>query len=87
MVKALEPLTNRLSTQPSRDAILEAHARHESGQQAQTPSKLYPEILAIVYKRLAEEWGNCRVYNTLPVAVPQNRRGFVDGSETARRTF
>ena len=57
MVKALEPLTNRLSTPLGRDAILQAHARHESGQQAQTPSKLYSEILAIVYKRLAEEWG------------------------------
>ena len=48
---------NRLEREISRNEILEAHARYESSQQAQTPTKLYPEILAIVYKRLAEEWG------------------------------
>ena len=57
IIKALEPLTNRVPHQLTQDKILEAHARHESGQQAQTPWKLYPEILSIVYKRLAEEWG------------------------------
>ena len=57
IVKALGPLTNRLANPPSRNTILEAHACHEARQQAQTPAKLYPEILAIVYKRLAEEWG------------------------------
>ena len=57
MVDALGPLTDRLDTALSRNQILEAHARHESTQQAHTPGKLYPEILAIVYKRLAEEWG------------------------------
>jgi FMN phosphatase YigB (HAD superfamily) len=54
IVKALGPLTHRLANPPSRNTILEAHARHEARQQAQTPAKLYPEILAIVYKRLAE---------------------------------
>ncbi|MEM6615252.1 MAG: haloacid dehalogenase type II [Pseudomonadota bacterium] len=53
----LEPLTARLKDPLSRDAILEAHARHESEQQAWTPSKRYSELLPIVYKRLAEEWG------------------------------
>lgn len=57
MVAALDPLTSRLPEALSRDEILEAHARHESTQQAQTPWKLYPEILSLVYKRLAEEWG------------------------------
>ena len=57
MVNALKPLTDRLATPLGRDQILEAHARHESAQQAYTPDKLYPEILAIVYKRLAEKWG------------------------------
>ncbi len=57
MIAGLEPLTKRLPRALSRNEILEAHARHESGQQAQTPWKLYPEILAIVYRRLAEEWG------------------------------
>lgn len=57
MVEALSGLTSRVSKPLTRDQILEAHARHESQQQAQTPGKLYRDILPIVYKRLAEEWG------------------------------
>ncbi|MBL8044921.1 MAG: hypothetical protein JNL09_00185, partial [Anaerolineales bacterium] len=57
MVNALAPLTEKLGGKLTRNEILEAHARHESGQQKQTPQKRYREILAIVYKRLAEEWG------------------------------
>ena len=57
MIAGLEPLTSRVPRELTRGDILEAHARHESGQQAQTPWKLYPEILSIVYKRMAEEWG------------------------------
>jgi 2-haloacid dehalogenase len=57
MVAALAPLTNRVQRPLSRDDILEAHARHESSQQLVTPSRIYRELLAIVYKRLAEEWG------------------------------
>ena len=40
MVEALKPLTDRAKTPLSRNAILEAHARHESMQQLQTPGKL-----------------------------------------------
>jgi putative hydrolase of the HAD superfamily len=57
MVEALEPLTSRVERPLARDAILEAHARYESGQQSQTPQKVYRDLLAIVYRRLAEEWG------------------------------
>jgi len=57
MVEALSSLTSRVSRELSRNEILQAHARHESQQQAQTPGKLYRDILPIVYKRLAEEWG------------------------------
>jgi 2-haloalkanoic acid dehalogenase type II len=57
MVEALKPLTSRVKAKLSRNAILEAHARHEASQQVQTPAKPYRELLAIVYKRLAEEWG------------------------------
>ena len=57
MVAGLAPLTSKLSVAPSRDTILEAHARHESEQQKWTPAKSYSELLAIVYRRLAEEWG------------------------------
>jgi putative hydrolase of the HAD superfamily len=57
MLEGLKPLTSRLDRKLSRNEILEAHARHESEQQAWTPGKRYPELLAIVYKRIAEEWG------------------------------
>lgn len=57
MVNGLAPLTARVSRSLSRDDILEAHAFHESTTQAQTPGKKYSELLAVVYKRLAEEWG------------------------------
>jgi len=57
MINALAPLTNRLEPKLTQNQILEAHARHESFQQRQTPTKLYREVLAIVYRRLAEEWG------------------------------
>lgn len=57
MIETLRPLTGRVSPALTRDAILEAHARHESFQQAQTPGMRYRDLLAVVYKRLAEEWG------------------------------
>lgn len=57
MIAGLAPLTSKVKRPLSRDAILEAHARHESGQQRMTPSMPYRDLLAIVYKRLAEEWG------------------------------
>jgi 2-haloacid dehalogenase len=57
MVEALKPLTSRVTRELSRNDILEAHARHESAQQLQTPGKTYRDLLPIVYKRLAEEWG------------------------------
>jgi 2-haloacid dehalogenase len=57
MIEALKPLTSKARRPLERDEILEAHARHESSQQLQTPAKLYRDLLAIVYRRLAEEWG------------------------------
>ncbi|WP_395650843.1 haloacid dehalogenase type II [Brevundimonas sp.] len=57
MVEGLKGLTDRVSPALTRNQILEAHARHESAQQAQTPTRLYRDLLPIVYKRLAEEWG------------------------------
>ena len=68
MTEALASLVGKLKRTPTRDQALEAHARHESAQQRQTPTKRYSELLAIVYKRLAEEWGvavtvdECEVY-------------------------
>ncbi|WP_217569945.1 haloacid dehalogenase type II [Mesorhizobium sp. GbtcB19] len=57
MIDALKPLTSRVGRGLSRNEILEAHARHESSQQTWTPAKRYCDLLAVVYKRLAEEWG------------------------------
>ncbi|MBY6117113.1 haloacid dehalogenase type II [Mameliella alba] len=57
MVTALKPLTDKVSRNLSRDDILEAHAYYESTTQKWTPSKKYYELLPVVYRRLAEEWG------------------------------
>lgn len=68
MVAGLAPLTAQVSRALSRDDILEAHAYYESTNQAQTPAKRYSDVLALVYRRLAEEWGvavtwqDCRTY-------------------------
>ena len=56
MVNALEPLTSQVKTTLSRNEILEAHAFFESNTQRWTPSKKYAELLAVVYRRLAEYW-------------------------------
>jgi 2-haloacid dehalogenase len=55
--EALKPLLERASTPLTHDQVLEAHARHESSQQNFTPAKRYQDLLPIVYKRMAEEWG------------------------------
>ncbi len=57
MIAALKPLTDRVERPLGRDAILAAHARHEAAQQVQTPTRLYRDLLAVVYRRLGEEWG------------------------------
>ena len=57
MIAGLLPLTSRLPSALSNDQILEAHARHESTTQRYTPAKKYSDLLATVYRRLAEEWG------------------------------
>lgn len=57
MVEALKPLTSKVGRTLLRDEILSAHARYESSQQVQTPTKLYRDLLPVVYRRLAEEWG------------------------------
>ena len=56
MVTGLKPLTDRVTGSLTRDDILEAHAYYESTTQRCTPSKIYFELLPVVYRRLAEEW-------------------------------
>jgi 2-haloalkanoic acid dehalogenase type II len=57
MVNALQPLAAKAGRDLGRDDILMAHARHESAQQRATPALAYSRLLAVVYKRLGEEWG------------------------------
>lgn len=86
MIAALRPLTERVGQSLSRDDILGAHARHESAQQAQTPAKPYRDVLAVVYRRLAEEWAvpvrwdECLAYGA---SVP-NWPAFPDSAEALR---
>ena len=57
ILSSLKPLTDQMRQKLSSDHILEAHAYHESELQRWAPSTRYSELLAVVYKRLAEEWG------------------------------
>ena len=54
---ALQPLLARAARPPSKDAVLETFARHESSQQVETPQMIYSDVLAAVHRRLAREWG------------------------------
>ena len=86
MVAALRPLTSRVARPLSRNDILEAHARHESFQQRQTPTMAYRDLLAIVHKRLAEDWN---VVTTWDECVAYGRSvgdwpAFPDTSEALR---
>jgi len=53
---ALQPLLARTGGIYPRVAM-EAFARNESAQQAETPGMIYPDLLALVHRRLAREWG------------------------------
>ena len=56
MLAALRPLAGRAARALTDEEILEAHARHESFQQAETPAMPYSKLLAVVARRLTEEW-------------------------------
>ena len=56
MVNGLKPLTDQVAIPLSRDDILSTHAHYESTAQRFSPSKKYSELLATVYRRLAEHW-------------------------------
>lgn len=57
MIEGLRPIVERMANPPSHEEILVAHAFHESFAQAETPTRRYSRLLAVVAKRLAEEWG------------------------------
>jgi 2-haloacid dehalogenase len=54
---ALQPLLAKAAKPLSQDTVLEAFARHESAQEAETPKMIYSDLLAAVHERLANEWG------------------------------
>ena len=54
---ALQALIEASGRTISRDTALETFARQESAQEAQTPTMIYSELLAVVHRRLAREWG------------------------------
>ncbi|MCG2574776.1 haloacid dehalogenase type II [Acinetobacter sp. ME22] len=52
----LKPLLAKRKTELNKDQVLEIYARHEADQERMTPSMAYSQLLAVVYKRLANEW-------------------------------
>ena len=54
---ALKPLTSKTTNEMNRDEILETFAKVESAQQAETPAMIYSQLLSIVYRTLAKQWG------------------------------
>jgi 2-haloacid dehalogenase len=54
---ALQPLLARAKPALPADAVLQAFARHESSQETATPGMIYSDLLSVVHRRLAEEWG------------------------------
>ena len=54
---ALQPLLRKAATPLARDAALELFARHESAQEAKTPTMLYSDVLTAVHRSLADALG------------------------------
>jgi len=55
ILHGLAPLLERANGIDPQQA-LQSHALHESEQQALTPHRPYRDLLAVVYRRLAEQW-------------------------------
>lgn len=57
ILAGLRPLAARSGKGLSDNRILEAFARHEAAQEAETPDMIYAKLLGAVHARLAREWG------------------------------
>ncbi len=82
--EALSPWLAAQGVTAERDQVLEAFARHESAQQADTPGMLYPELLAAVHARLAAHWqlpADPQAAQRFGASVP-NWPAFGDSTET-----
>ena len=53
----LQPLLAKRDNPLSKDEALEIYARHEAEQEKATPDMPYSQLLSVVYKRVAKEWG------------------------------
>jgi 2-haloalkanoic acid dehalogenase type II len=53
----MQPLLARYGKPLSKDEALEIYARHEADQEKSTPDMPYSQLLSVVYKRVAQEWG------------------------------
>ena len=56
ILRALDPLRAKLPRAISDETVLETFARHESAQEAETPTMIYSDLLATVHRKLAQEW-------------------------------
>lgn len=54
---ALVPLARRAKVSEARGQLLKTFAKHESAQEEETPAMPYSQLLSVVYKRLAKDWG------------------------------
>ena len=82
LLASLTPLARRAGPDLSSNEILEAYARHETNQQIQAPTKRYPEVMATVFKRLAEEWGTPLAWDKC-VALGQSAKDWPAYSDSA----
>jgi 2-haloalkanoic acid dehalogenase type II len=73
LCNSLRTLVARADRAMSRDEALEEFGRHEFAQQAETPAMPYSQLLAVVYRRLAKEWGitvSSEEANTFGASIP-----------------
>jgi 2-haloacid dehalogenase len=73
ILEGLKTLVGRARSPLMQEEILEAFARHESAQQEATPAMPYSQLLAVVYRRLAQSWGittSNEEANTFGASVP-----------------
>lgn len=71
--EALLPLVTKTQTAMSRDQVLQIFAENEFGQQTETPAMPYPQLLSVVFRRLAKGWGipvTNEEANTFGASVP-----------------
>jgi len=54
---ALRPLVDKAGGSRERNKVLAAFAEHESAQQDETPNMRYSDLLSVVYRKLATDWG------------------------------